>query len=96
MYDPIKMEFIKYTEKGRKRIIRLTHTENLLLYYLYSNKGKIISFDELSAYILNNKLDRYNYKIIVTAKSRLTKKLKEQLIIVTYSKMGYMLTKLGE
>ena len=96
MYDPIKMEFIKYTEAGRKRIIHLTHTENLLLYYLYSNKGKVISFEELSTYILNNKLDRYNYKIIVTAKSRLTKKLKDQLIIVTYSKMGYMLTKLGE
>lgn len=96
MYDPIKMEFTKYTEAGRKRTIHLTHTENLLLYYLYSHKGKIISFDELSVYVLNNKLDKYNYKIIVTAKSRLTKKLKDQLIIVTYSKMGYMLTKLGE
>ena len=96
MYDPIKMVYIYYTEKGRKQKVYLTHTENMLLYCLNENKNKIVSLEELSAFMLEAKLDYNNYKIIVTAKSRLVKKLKKHLIIVTYNKVGYMLTKLGE
>lgn len=96
MYDPIKMQ-VKYKDKAdRTRTIQLTRTENLLLYLLWKHKNKIVTFEKLSEYMLDSKLDYDNYKIVVTAKSRLARKLKNKVIIATYNKQGYMLTKLGE
>ena len=92
MYDPIKMTF---SIPEKKKVIHLTHRENLLLYYLYKHKNEVVTFNDLCKYMLGRKMEYDEYKIVVTCKSRVCRKLKKEIIIINYNKVGYMLTKLG-
>ena len=90
MYDPIKMQYSWY-ENRQKKIIQLTHVENLLFYCLYNNKGENMSINELSIFMYSTELTPKIYTKITSAKSSLLKKLKGHIKIITYNKNGYTL-----
>lgn len=96
MYDPIRANY-KYTDgKGIKHIISLTHAENMLLYCLYINKGKNVSYKDISVFMYGQMLTKQTYTKITSTKAQLLKKLKGFIKIITYSGDGYLLVELGE
>ncbi len=71
--------------------IPLSIIENELLYLLMKNKGNIITYKQICQQLFGSKNVNVYKGILSVSICRLRKKLKDEIIIVTRNKIGYMI-----
>lgn len=82
-YEPFNSSFVH----TNKHTTKLTTKENKLLTYLFENKDKIVSYDEIEDYIWGDmELHRNTLTSMI---SNIKKKAKNRMFIKNYSNQGY-------
>lgn len=76
------------------RVIKLSSIQTKILYILYENAGKVVTYKELAKNIYNTKfLNKEIKTIITTATNAIKKKMKKHIEIRNVRKVGYILKK---
>ena len=87
MHDDENFRYI--TPKGKE--IKLTKKENRILKILINNKSKVTSKEEFCKDIYGDKLDCYYNKCICCLITRLRRKLRKEVQIMSRNKIGYFI-----
>jgi DNA-binding response OmpR family regulator len=76
------------------RVIKLSLIQTKILYILYENAGKVVTYKELAKYIYNTTFLNKEIKIIITtAINTIKKKIKRNIEIKNVRGVGYLLKK---